>query len=65
MGHHGGATNAEGFFEAVGAEVAVISAGEGNDYGHPTRAVLEALRGVEVRRTDTEGTVAIRPRDGR
>ena len=63
--HHGGATNAEGFFEAVGAEVAVISAAEGNDYGHPTRAVLEALRGVEVHRTDTEGTVAVRPRDAR
>jgi competence protein ComEC len=57
--HHGGATNVDEFFDAVGARVAVISAGAGNDYGHPTRTVLDALRGVDLRRTDTEGTITI------
>ncbi|MGH8932669.1 MAG: ComEC/Rec2 family competence protein [Egibacteraceae bacterium] len=57
--HHGGDTNAEGFFEAVGARVAVISVGSGNDYGHPTRPVLAALRSRDVRRTDLDGTVSV------
>ncbi|MGH8907140.1 MAG: ComEC/Rec2 family competence protein [Egibacteraceae bacterium] len=57
--HHGGSTNAPGFFEAVGAEVAVISVGADNDYGHPAPAVLAALRGAVVRRTDTDGSVSV------
>ena len=57
--HHGGDTNAEGFFEAVGARVAVISVGSGNDYGHPARPVLAALRPMAVYRTDTDGTVSV------
>ncbi|MGH8904490.1 MAG: ComEC/Rec2 family competence protein [Egibacteraceae bacterium] len=57
--HHGGDTNAPGFLDAVGAGVAVISAGAANDYGHPTRAVLDALRGADLRRTDTDGTVTV------
>jgi competence protein ComEC len=57
--HHGADTNARAFFAAVGARVAVISVGAGNDYGHPTRAALAALRGIDVHRTDTEGTVTV------
>jgi competence protein ComEC len=57
--HHGGDTNAPGFFAAVGAEIAVVSVGAGNDYGHPSRAVLGALRRVDLRRTDTDGTVTV------
>jgi competence protein ComEC len=57
--HHGGDTNAPGFFAAVGAEVAVVSVGAGNDYGHPSRAVLDALRRADLRRTDTDGTVTV------
>jgi len=42
-------------------EVAVISVGEGNPYGHPTPATLDALagHGVPVWRTDRDGTVEI------
>ncbi|MGA7435467.1 MAG: ComEC/Rec2 family competence protein [Solirubrobacterales bacterium] len=42
-------------------EVAVISVGENNRYGHPTEAVLGALEqaGVEVYRTDLAGTVSL------
>jgi competence protein ComEC len=59
--HHGGDTSAEGFFEAVAAEVAVVSTGP-NDYGHPNPGVLAALRGTSdvVLRTDLAGEITIR-----
>ncbi len=42
--------------------VAAISAGEGNDYGHPHPQVLAELRraGVLTRRTDRDGTIELR-----
>jgi len=57
--HHGGDTNLPSFLEAVGAEMAVISVGADNDYGHPTRAVLDALKSADVRRTDLDGSVTV------
>ncbi|HUH06292.1 MAG TPA: ComEC/Rec2 family competence protein [Egibacteraceae bacterium] len=57
--HHGGNTNAPGFLEAVGAEVALISAGVDNDYGHPHPDVLDGLRDTRVLRTDADGTVGV------
>jgi competence protein ComEC len=44
----------------------VIEVGAHNTYGHPTPATLTALRTVPiVRRTDRDGTVRLRVRDGR
>ena len=42
--------------------VAVISAGAGNSYGHPTASVLARLKasGAKVYRTDLDGTVNIK-----
>ncbi|MFL5843099.1 MAG: ComEC/Rec2 family competence protein [Solirubrobacteraceae bacterium] len=40
---------------------ALIEVGRHNTYGHPAPATLEALRGLDVRRTDTDGTVVLRP----
>jgi len=45
MPHHGSARQSKEFFDAVGARLATISAGEGNDYGHPAAA---ARRGHAV-----------------
>ena len=47
-------------------QVAAISAGAGNDYGHPRRQVLDALAGADVRtlRTDRDGSVVL-DSDGR
>lgn len=39
--------------------MAVISAGEGNPFGHPHPDVTVDLAGVEVRRTDLDGDVVI------
>ena len=59
-GHHGSNTSSiEEFLEAVSPEVAVISVGSDNRYGHPTRRVLKRLErfGAEIRRTDLDGDI--------
>jgi competence protein ComEC len=58
--HHGAATSIPEFFQAVQAQVAVVSVGE-NTYGHPVPTTLDALTaaGAEVWRTDQHGTVTI------
>ncbi len=56
--HHGSDTSAgEHFLAAVGAHVAVISAGADNPFGHPHQAVLERLEGMLVYRTDHHGCI--------
>ena len=56
--HHGAATSIPEFFQAVDAQVAVVSVGE-NTYGHPVPSTLAAIEatGAEVWRTDQHGTV--------
>lgn len=58
--HHGAATSIESFFQAVDAEVAIVSVGE-NTYGHPVPEVLDQIRatGAEVFRTDQAGDVTV------
>lgn len=66
MPHHGSARQSPRFFEAVGARIATISSGEGNDYGHPAGDALALLREGDTRvwRTDQDGDVAVVVRDG-
>lgn len=62
VAHHGSKTSTtEEFFDAVSPTYAVISCGEGNDYGHPHAEVLNRLRsaGVLVYRTDEQGTITV------
>jgi competence protein ComEC len=63
--HHGAATSIPEFFQAVSAEVAVVSVGE-NDYGHPVASTLDAITesGAEIWRTDRHGTVTVTFVDG-
>ncbi len=61
-GHHGSRTSTStGLLLAVDPEIAVISAGSGNTFGHPHLSTLNRLEyfGIEVRRTDLEGTIEI------
>src|SRR5215813_6317288 len=62
VGHHGSryATSAK-FLEAVAPEVAVISSGADNRYGHPAQVTLDRLEkaGVKIYRTDLNGEIAI------
>ena len=58
--HHGAETPYAGALRAATRpDVALISVGAGNRYGHPTPATLAALSGVPTYRTDQDGTVEI------
>lgn len=68
VAHHGAcAASTTRFLAAVRPEVAVISVGEENDFGHPCDEVLERLaavvasspRGSAIYRTDQHGTVHV------
>ena len=62
-GHHGSSSSTtQDFFDEVTPEVAIISCGEGNKYGHPHKEITDrfAKAGIEVYRTDLQGTVVIR-----
>jgi beta-lactamase superfamily II metal-dependent hydrolase len=57
VAHHGSKySSGRTFLEVVSPDVAVISCGRRNPYGHPTPRVLRDLHqiGVDVHRTDTE-----------
>jgi competence protein ComEC len=59
--HHGGKTSAyEPFLKAVNPDIAVISAGRDNAFGHPHQETMDALSGVEIFRTDTDGAIKIK-----
>lgn len=67
-GHHGSKNSSCGeFLRAAAPEIAVVSAGAGNPYGHPAPEALERLEalGSEIHRTDEEGTVTVRVRGGK
>ena len=62
VAHHG-STYSTGprFLERVHPDVAVISAGAGNPYGHPANATLAALEqaGCTIYRTDLDGDIKV------
>lgn len=68
VGHHGSNTSSsEEFLEVIGAEIAVIQVGEGNDFGHPSLRVLNRLERLGVReiyRNDVDGVVELIVKDG-
>jgi competence protein ComEC len=67
VAHHGSRTSStRSFLAAARPSVAIVSAGQGNPYGHPTRATIGRLEatGATVLRTDQDGTVTVRL-DGR
>jgi competence protein ComEC len=63
VGHHGSRTSTSGaLLEAASPQLALISVGRDNRYGHPSPEVLARLvrRGVHVLRTDERGSIVIR-----
>lgn len=63
VGHHGSKTStSEEFLRATTPQVAIISVGRKNRYGHPTQEVLDRLarEGIRVLRTDRDGTIVFR-----
>ena len=62
IGHHGSKTStAENFIEKVSPEIAVISTGKENRYGHPHQETLDTLEkyGINILRTDRDGDIKI------
>jgi len=62
VGHHGSKYSSSApFLQAVTPEMAVISVGVDNRFGHPAYAALERLRqsGAEIWRTDQEGDICL------
>ncbi len=49
-------------YEQLMVDIAIISAGSGNPYGHPSPVVLEGLAssGIKTFRTDRDGSVTVR-----
>jgi competence protein ComEC len=67
LGHHGSTTSTSPLFlETVDPELAVISSGRRNRYGHPAPAVVAEVesRKIPIARTDREGTVSIKVQPG-
>lgn len=59
-GHHGAATSTgEALLEATQPRLVLISAGEGNSYGHPSAQTLARLADIPVLRTDQCGDIVI------
>ncbi|WP_237690625.1 ComEC/Rec2 family competence protein [Paenibacillus caui] len=60
VGHHGSKSSTSSqFLKAVHPRYGIIQVGKDNNYGHPTKTILQRLKkqGVEVYRNDLQGTV--------
>ena len=63
VAHHGSKNaTSDAFLEMVRPEIALISVGKNNSYGHPHVRVLDALEtiGARVERTDQSGCITVR-----
>ena len=62
IGHHGSNTStSQSFLNQVKPEVAIISVGVANKYGHPKQTTLDKLEIMQAKiyRTDENGTITI------
>ncbi len=61
VAHHGSADQAAEFYEAIKPDLALISVGARNSYGHPTMRTLGVLNslGSKILRTDQQGAIGI------
>jgi len=65
VAHHGSANRDDELLAYVHAPVALVSVGEGNDYGHPAPSTVGELGkdGFRVYRTDHSGDISVRRAD--
>jgi competence protein ComEC len=61
VAHHGSGDQAPEFYEAIKADIALVSVGMDNSYGHPTKRTLDLLTrtGSQVLRTDQMGAIGL------
>lgn len=63
VGHHGSTTSSsENFIKKVSPQIALISVGKDNSYGHPSIKILNRLKdiGARICRTDTDGEIKLK-----
>lgn len=66
VAHHGSKNSTSDAFAAMASpEIAIISAGADNRYGHPHARVLEALKEAQILRTDKHGCIIIHLKEGK
>lgn len=68
VGHHGSTTSSSNaFLDAVDPDVAVISCGKNNEYGHPHDETIEKLnkRNITIYRTDKLQTIVAKAQNGK
>ena len=62
VGHHGSSSaSSSAFLKKVRPAISIIEVGANNDYGHPAKKTLDALKkvGSKIYRTDTNGNIVI------
>ena len=62
MGHHGSNTStSQDFLNQIKPDIAIISVGKNNKYGHPNKKTLDKLNniGARIYRTDESGTITV------
>lgn len=59
VSHHGSAHRSEAFDQEIDPELALISVGKSNPYGHPSQETLESLSRARIHRTDLDGAARI------
>lgn len=66
VAHHGAANGGTELITGLHPDLALISVGAENDYGHPSREIIAALRqvGSQIRRTDRDGRIYVAKRSG-
>ena len=68
LGHHGSHTStSQEFLEWVSPQIAVVSCGYRNSYGHPHADVMERVEAMDcdVFRTDEDGAILLKVTNGR
>jgi competence protein ComEC len=65
VAHHGSKYSVDyDFYNQIKPEVAIISCGKNNKYGHPSSEVLDLLANTKTYRTDIDGSIKIKLNKG-
>jgi competence protein ComEC len=66
VAHHGSRDQSPALYRRLAAQLALVSVGKDNSYGHPTTQTLTMLRelGARVSRTDDSGLLLVSAREG-
>ncbi len=61
VAHHGSAYQDARLYTELHPDIALISVGSGNSYGHPADSTVQGLRGIGARvmRTDIDGAISV------